>query len=184
MEGNEQLTVIVPMLKRVASSINDEQLDRPTPCADFSVAGVLEHMTTLATAFAPMFRGDSGHRPGAVPSTATQQAAFVDAVDELLAAVQSPGALTRTVRTPGGDMPGAVFARLVALDGLVHGWDLATSTDQEWRPPADLLADVDDFARQTITDDVRAGGSFAPARQPARGDDVMLGLAAFTGRST
>ena len=49
-------------------------------------------------------------------------------MDGLLDAVQSPGALDRTIQTPGGEMPGAVFARLVALDGLVHGWDLATST--------------------------------------------------------
>jgi len=41
-------------------------------------------------------------------------------------------------------MPGRVLARLVALDGLVHGWDLATSTSQEWTPtgtsPMQLLA--------------------------------------------
>lgn len=35
-------------------------------------------------------------------------------------------------------MPGSVFARLVAFDGAVHGWDLAISTGQAWALSAEL----------------------------------------------
>ena len=85
--------------------------------------------------------------------------------DELLAAITSPGALERTIQTPGGPMPGAVFARLVAFDGLVHGWDLASATQQDWQPPEQLVSEVDTFAREAITAEMRNGDAFGPEQQ-------------------
>ncbi len=182
MEPNEQLAVIIPMLKRVADGINRDQLGAATPCSEFSVEGVLDHMTSLATGFAPMFRGED---PASAPAPSDQGDiidGFDSAMDGLLSAVESPGALERTIQTPGGEMPGDVFARLVALDGLVHGWDLATSTSQAWTPAEDLVAEVDGFARAAISPDMRDGGAFGPEQTPRAGTNAMEHLAAFTGR--
>ncbi len=185
MEGNEQLAVIIPMLKSIAGRIEPKQLANPTPCALFDVAGVLSHMTGLASGFAPMFRGDNPEpsitSTPAAPTTPTVE--FNRAMDELLAAVSSRGALERTIQTPGGPMPGAVFARLVAFDGLVHGWDLAISTQQDWLPPEQLVSEVDSFAREAITETMRNDGdSFAPEKAPPTNASPMLRLVAFTGR--
>jgi uncharacterized protein (TIGR03086 family) len=180
MAPDEQLATIIPMLEEVANNIDATQLDGPTPCSDFTVEGVLGHMTALATGFAPMFRGEE---PSDEPApTADTIAAFVAAMDELLDAVTSPGALDRTITTPGGELPGQVFGRLVALDGLVHGWDLATSTGQDWSPPDDLVAEIDAFAREAVSSEMRSGGAFGPEQTPA-GTGAMDRLAAFTGRS-
>ena len=183
MEGNEQLAVIIPMLKEVAGGIRDDQLGHATPCDDFTVAGVLDHMTSLAEGFAPMFRGEDPEDVAAPSEGMDRGARFAQAMDGLLDAVGTEGALDRTITTPGGPMPGAVFARLVALDGVVHGWDLACSTDQGWDPPGHLLAEVDGFARQAITAEVRDSGAFAADQQPPDGAGTLLGLVAFTGRS-
>lgn len=183
MEGNEQLSVVIPMLKDVAGSITAQQLGTGTPCTSFDVAGVLEHMTALASAFAPMFEGRDPTSAAAASPDSPVMERFPSAMDRLLEAVQSPGALERTIETPNGPLPGAVFARLVALDGLVHGWDLATSTQQEWEPPDDLVSEVDAFARQAITAEMRQGDAFAAEQQPAEGADAMSRLIAFTGRS-
>lgn len=180
MDGNEQLAVVIPMLKEVVHGIRDDQLGGPTPCAAFTVGGVLDHMAGLASAFAPMFRGEAPAEAasGAGPGTP----AVERALDDLLDAVHSPGALDRTIQTPTGEMPGAVFARLVAFDGLVHGWDLATATQQPWEPPESLVREIDGFARQAITPAMR-GEAFA-AEQPAPlGASTMLRLVAFTGRT-
>lgn len=184
MEGNEQLSIIIPMLKEVAGHITEDQLGAETPCAKFDVAGVLDHMTGLASGFAPMFRGEDPSKAASEPpagASATDQ--FSNALDVLLDAVQSPGALDRTMETPSGPMPGAVFARLVAFDGLVHGWDLATSTRQKWEPPEDLTAEIDTFARQALTAEMRTGDAFGPEQKPAADAGTMLRLIAFTGRS-
>jgi uncharacterized protein (TIGR03086 family) len=184
MEGNEQLAVIIPMLKQVGAGIAAGQLDGPTPCASFSVAGVLEHMTGLASAYAPAFRGDappSNDTPSAI-SAGDLPLRFQLAMDVLLEAVESTGALQRTIETPFGAMPGSTFARLVAFDGLIHGWDLATSTQQAWDPPKEVVAEVDTFARQAIAPEMRDGDTFAQATQPPFDATPLLRLVAFSGR--
>jgi uncharacterized protein (TIGR03086 family) len=186
MEGNEQLEIIIPMLKRVGAGILTEQLDGSTPCASFTVSGVLDHMTGLASAYAPAFRGDPLPNEGerSAPGDNELMARFQFAMDALLVAVQSPGALQRTITTPSGAMPGSVFARLVAFDGLIHGWDLATSTQQPWDPPDDLVAEVDTFARQAVAPEMRNGDTFAEETQAPPGATPLLHLVAFSGRTT
>ncbi len=181
MNGAEQLAVIIPNLRSVAARIDDRQLTGPTPCSAFTVAGVLGHMTGLAAAFAPMFRGerqpdDAAGSPGAV-------AAFDAAMADLLDAVQSDGALARNIQTPGGSMPGEVFSRMVAFDGLVHGWDLATSTGQSWDLPEELVTDVDGFARQALTPQMRDGEAWADEQRAPDGASCMQRLVAFSGRT-
>jgi uncharacterized protein (TIGR03086 family) len=183
MQGNDQLAIIIPKLREVGARIQPSQLDAPTPCKDFTVAGVLGHMTGLASGFAPMFRGQEPSSGNPEPDDTTEMARFDTAMAELLDAVQSPGALDRTIQTPGGEMPGAVFARLVAFDGLVHGWDLATSTGQSWDLDDDLVADVDGFARQAITDEMRDGDAFAAEQQPTDNATPVQRLVAFSGRT-
>jgi uncharacterized protein (TIGR03086 family) len=184
MEGNEQLAVIIPMLKQVGNGIHPEQLDGPTPCAAFTVRGVLGHMTDLASAYAPAFRGDTS--PTDVGTSESDSidcgTRFQVAMDALLGGVQSPGALQRTIDTPFGPMPGAAFARLVAFDGLIHGWDLATSTQQAWDPPDDVVAEVDAFARQAIAPEMRDGDTFAAETQAPGDATALLRLVAFSGR--
>lgn len=188
MEGNEQLAVIVPMLKHVGAGIRPEQLGGTTPCATFTVSGVLAHMTGLASAYAPAFRGDPPPPPSNddTPSVSDDNLTvrFQVAMDELLDAVQSPGALQRTIDTPFGPMPGSTFARLVAFDGLIHGWDLASSTQQAWEPPDDVVAEVDAFARQAIAPEMRDGDTFAQETHAASDATPLLRLVAFSGRTT
>jgi uncharacterized protein (TIGR03086 family) len=184
MQGNEQLAVIIPKLRAVGAGIDSTQLNRPTPCKDFTVSGVLEHMTGLASAFAPMFRGEEPPTSAVEVEESSEVARFDAAMVELLDAVQSPGALDRSIQTPGGAMPGSVFARLVAFDGLVHGWDLATSTGQAWELDGRLVREVDDFARQAITDEMRDGDAFAVQQPVADDASPIERLVAFSGRST
>ena len=184
MEGNEQLAVIIPMLKQVGNGIQPEQYDDATPCVAFTVRGVLGHMTHLAAAYAPAFRGDAP--PTDIGTSAADGidygARFQVAMDALLSAVQSPGALQRTIDTPFGPMPGAAFARLVAFDGLIHGWDLATSTQQVWNPPESVVAEVDAFARQAIAPEMRDGDTFAAETEAPLDATTLLRLVAFSGR--
>lgn len=128
-ESVERLTALD---ERVGAGIMPEQLGGPTPCASFSVSGVLDHMTGLASAYAPAFRGTAppSHGTPSAVSDGDLGVRFQLALDALLEAVESHGALQRTIDIPFGPLPGSTFARLVAFDGLIHGWDLATSTQQ------------------------------------------------------
>ena len=80
-------------------------------------------------------------------------------------------------------MPGAVFARFVAFDGLVHGWDLATATDQQYSLPDAVVREVDGFARQALTDGMRDGDTFAAQTTPPADASSIELVAAFSGRT-
>jgi uncharacterized protein (TIGR03086 family) len=183
MDGVQQLEQIVPMLDAIVDGIRPDQLDHETACTNFTVAGVLEHMIGGATAFAPAFRGSPA--PAELPPAAEGESThdrFHQAMAELLRAVRTPGAQDRTIAAPFGEVPGHVFARFVAFDGLVHGWDLATATGQSYNPPDKLVGEVDAFARQALTPEMRDGDTFADeTNTPADASDLVR-LVAFTGR--
>ncbi len=177
MDPLTQFDQLGPVLGGVVANLTSDQLDRATPCDAFDVRGVLEHMVGGATAFAAAYRGQE---PTA-PDLSDPLAAFGPALQDLGAAVHEDGALDRTVAAPFGDLPGDTFARFVVLDGLVHGWDMATATGQPYDPPAELVAEVDAFARATI-DPLRDGETFADAVEPPADATPIERLVAFTGR--
>jgi uncharacterized protein (TIGR03086 family) len=134
-------------------------------------------MITGATAFAAEFRGDEPTQP----EVDDVLAGFGPALTSLAESMHGPGALDRTIDAPFGAVPGDTFARFVVLDGLVHGWDLATATGQPYDPPADLVAAAEEFARGAV-DPLRDGDTFAAAVPAPPGAAPIEQLAAFTGR--
>jgi len=177
MQPIEQLEQLGPHLGAVVANIRPEQLTAPTPCAELTVQGVLEHMIVGATAFATAFRDGVP----AEPDLGDPLGSFGSALGDLVAAINEPGALDRTLTTPFGTMDGETFARYVALDGIVHGWDLATATGQRYEPPVELVATIDSFARGFL-EPRRDGHTFADAVPPAAGASPIEQLANFTGR--
>lgn len=179
MDPRHQLDDILPRLNELVGSLSDAQLDAPTACAKFAVRDILEHMIGGATMFAGAFRGVAPvDRSGETDLVAT----FPTAMADLQEAVHSPGALERTIAAPFGEVPGDAFARFVALDGLVHGWDIATATGQAYEPPSEIVTEVDAFARQAISDGMRDGDTFAAAVEPPAHASPLVQLVAFTGR--
>jgi uncharacterized protein (TIGR03086 family) len=180
MDALEQLDELAPLLGALATRLDDDQLDAPTPCSEFTVQGVLEHMIGGGTAFAALFRGETPSEP---PSGGSDTlGAFGNAMEGLMAAVHAPGALDRTIPAPFGDVPGDVFARFVVLDGLIHAWDMSVATGLSYDPSDALVADVAAFAHEAITPAMRDAGMFgAPTEAPADASPIER-LAAFTGR--
>ena len=178
MDVLTQFDELGPALAGVVGGLRPDQLDNPTACDDFTVRGVLEHMIGGATAFPAAFRGEEP----ADPDTVDVLAAFGPALGGLAAAVAAPGAFDRSIATPGGDLPGEDFARFVVLDGVVHGWDLATATGQTYEPSAALIAAVSEFAQAAVPP-MRDGESFREATEPPADASPIERLVAFTGRS-
>jgi uncharacterized protein (TIGR03086 family) len=179
MEPLAQLDQLAPVLVGVMEGLGPDDLDRPTPCASFTVQGVLEHMVGGATMFTAAFRGEASPT---VPAGTTALQQIGPALTDLLDAMHQPGALDRTINAPFGEVPGDSFARFIVLDGLVHGWDLAVATGQDYAPSPALVAEVDAFARQAV-DPLRDGDTFAAATTPPSGATPIEQLVAFTGRT-
>jgi uncharacterized protein (TIGR03086 family) len=131
------LTPTTDRARRVAAAIRDDQLDLPTPM-DQPVFQVLNHLLGLCMAF----RDAAGKKDG--PTTNTPPAPVTDPLPdgwrdlldarltELAAAWRSPDAWQGMTKAGGVDLPGEVCG-LVALDEvLLHGWDLARATGQDY----------------------------------------------------
>lgn len=181
MEPLEQLEHLEPALIAIVSAVTTDDLDKPTPCAQFDVRGVLDHMTAGATVFAAAFRGQPAPPAPARGAGEATPGACAAALTSVFEAIREPGALERTIAAPFGEVPGATFARFAVLDGLVHGWDLAVATGRPYDPPSQLVAAAATFAADAV-EPMRDGDTFADAVAPPDDATPIEKLAALTGR--
>lgn len=132
-----------PVCRRVAGvvdGIRDEHLAGPTPCPAYTVREVLGHLVGLTVAFRDAAWKELGPTTDTSPSAALP--VLVDnwrellpgQLDELAEAWRAPEAWQGATRVGGVDLPGAVAAAVALNEVLIHGWDLARSTGQEYDP--------------------------------------------------
>ena len=184
MEPTEQLAVILPTLGDLVDGLDPATLHNPTPCDDFDLRGVLDHIIVLGGSLAHLFRGEAPPQSeppeddGRVPAEQVRRV-----LADLQEAAGSEGAADRMIVAPAGTMPGATFARFLAFDALVHGWDIARSSGSRFELPDEVVAEVDDFARSTISDEMRDGQTFKAPTVPPSGASPIERVAAFSGRT-
>lgn len=185
MDSIEQLDMILAALNDVARNVRPDQMPNTTPCAAFTVQDVFNHMIGGASFFAAQFRGQippDAPTDGADLSGDDTVATFTATMDALADAAKQPGALERTIVSPFGEVPGEVAAHFLALDGMVHTWDLATATGQTYDPPEPVVVEVLAFAHHAITPGMR-GGAFGVEVPVPAGATPLQQLVAFTGRA-
>ncbi|AIR97709.1 TIGR03086 family metal-binding protein [Streptomyces glaucescens] len=135
------------LLARLAARVPDDLLTGPTPCPRYAVRNLLGHLCGLAVAFRDAGRKELGSTTDTDPGATLPDIGpgwreeLPEVLGELAQAWRDPAAWTGATRAGGVDLPGEV-AGLVAVDELVvHGWDLARATGQEYAPdPAALRA--------------------------------------------
>lgn len=138
-----------PAAQRVAAvvaAVPDDALSGPTPCPEYAVADLLEHIGGLAIAFRAAAAKD-GRFGGQAPAgdsnrlPADWRTRIPADLVAMAVAWRDPQAWTGMTRAGGVDLPGEV-AGLVALDEVVvHGWDLARAAGIEYDcDPATLQA--------------------------------------------
>src|SRR4051812_36533937 len=94
--------------------VPDEMLDAPTPCPDYTVGDLLDHVGGLAQAFTWAATKEALDRPDATPSGdaarlgADWRRRIPAAVEGLAAAWRDPAAWTGTTKAGGIEMPGAI----------------------------------------------------------------------------
>src|SRR5690348_6199258 len=98
----------------VVSGIRDDQLTAPTPCPDYTVAHLLDHVAGLSAAFTDAARKEGGPGPGGT-GDATQLAddwreSIPAALDRLAQAWRDPTAYAGTTSAGPIEMPAAAAA--------------------------------------------------------------------------
>lgn len=143
MEPLERIERATGHLAKVAEGVKPDDLAKSTPCSEFDVRGLLNHL----------FGGLEMLTVGAETGDATQVDLSKDRVsddvgnqyaqarEKLLAAWNQPGVLEKPLKMPFGEMPGAMMAGIAFFEHLTHAWDLAKATGQDAELPEDLAAE-------------------------------------------
>ncbi|WP_233494006.1 TIGR03086 family metal-binding protein [Desertihabitans brevis] len=180
------LTAQTRELSRLVAEVPEEALGRPTPCPDYTVAGLLGHLHGLSVAFADAARKVDGPTtrtapdPTAVTLPDDWRRRIPEALDGLADAWREPGATEGTTVAGGIEMPAEEMAVVVTDELVLHGWDLAVATGLPYTPDPEALETAFGMC-SSIPDDpeARAGlfGPVVPVPEDAPLLDRTLGAA-------
>jgi uncharacterized protein (TIGR03086 family) len=170
--------------RRVAAT-TDDQWKRPTPCADWDVRALVNHVV-YEDLWAPhLARGETveqvGDRYEGDQLGSDPKAAWRDASDVALAAFRERGALDRTVHLSYGDETAPGYLSQLVTDHLIHAWDLARGIGHDDTLDPDLVSWAWE-AIQPHEQMVRQSGLFGERIDVPDGADVQTKLLAFVGR--
>jgi uncharacterized protein (TIGR03086 family) len=180
---------LAPACKRtgdVLTNVTDEQLNGSTPCERLSVKDLVGHVGGLALAFSAAARKEFGELTDTPPVEGAPldqnwRTAYPARLEELAAAWREPGAWEGMSRAGGVDFPGEVGGMIALTEVVIHGWDIAVATGQDY--------DVDQATLDAVLPHVTAiaaegptEGLFGPAVPIADDAPVLDRIIALSGR--
>jgi uncharacterized protein (TIGR03086 family) len=168
------LESVLDKTEGIIAGVRPDQVRLPTPCADFDVARVVDHLVGWASSFAARlsggtFEGDpNDYRAGADPV-----ADFHDAAGTIAGAYRD-----------GGEAAAQLPVGILLMEFVVHGWDLATATGQTVSfTPAEADRALD-TGQQMLKPEYRGPGkTFGYEAEVPDSASSVDRLVAFLGRS-
>ncbi|MFI6093973.1 TIGR03086 family metal-binding protein [Lentzea sp. NPDC051213] len=172
-------------LAGLVRNVSDGDLKAPTPCPNYTVGDLLDHVNGLSVAFTMAAlktpvegtgSGDAARLPLDFRESVPQR------LGELAQAWRPLEAWEGMTAAGGLDLPAEV-AGAVALDEIVlHGWDLARATGQPFEVEPDLLEVVYGFVSSIGPDD-RDGSLFGPAVEVGSSASLLDRVLGLSGRN-
>jgi len=165
------------VLEHVVHGIAKDDESKPTPCREFDVAQLTDHLMNSITTIGGMAgaqfperdRGDSVERQ------------LVLAARPALDAWHKRG-LDGSVPFGEGEAPAKMMAGILSLEFLVHAWDYAKSLGREVTAPDSLSDYVLGVAKQVITPEGRTNVGFDDPIAVAADARALDRLIGYTGR--
>ena len=131
--------------ERVAA-VGRDQWEQPTPCSDWNVRALVNHVVGEDLWTGPLMRGSTIEEVGdrfdgdlLGPDPVTKALA---AAEDALAAVAETLTTDGTVHLSYGEESMAEYVHQLATDHLIHGWDLAAATGGDRGLDEDVLREV------------------------------------------
>jgi uncharacterized protein (TIGR03086 family) len=125
----ELLVVANDEFARRLRLVGPDQWTRPTPCSEWDVRALVNHVVGGNVRYQLLLRGAATERVEATRATDhlgdDPLASFLATADEVVACFREDGALERIVQHRAGDRTGGELLSMRILDAAVHAWDLA-----------------------------------------------------------
>ncbi|HXY63396.1 MAG TPA: TIGR03086 family metal-binding protein [Mycobacterium sp.] len=165
------------VLQHVLHPIAHDELSRPTPCTEYDVAQLTDHLLNSIRLIGGLVDADLPERD----TDDSVERQVVGAARPALDAWHRRG-LDGTVTFASDELPATFGASVLTLEFLVHGWDYAQATGH----PLNIAESLADYtlglAKKVITPDARATAGFADPVAVADDSGALDQLIAFTGR--
>jgi uncharacterized protein (TIGR03086 family) len=171
-------------------AVREDQWSAPTPCEDWNVADLVQHIIDEHLWAAPLMHGqdlDSAAKvvegtrrlpvEGGVGANLAEQ--WDEAITASADAFTAPGALERTVALSRGQTPVPEYLGEMISDLTVHAWDLGTAIGYRDGLPNELA----EFVYDTMKDvDLSGSGMFKPPVDVPDDAPIVDKLVAAAGR--
>jgi uncharacterized protein (TIGR03086 family) len=117
------------------SNVADDAWGNDTPCSDWDVKAVVNHIVYENVWMVALFNGKTiaevgdefeGDLVGDDPA-----GVYLRTAAEVKAILAQPDAMSRTCQISSGPVTGAEYSQQLFLDTLIHGWDIAVGAKQD-----------------------------------------------------
>jgi uncharacterized protein (TIGR03086 family) len=165
------------VLQHVLHGIGADDLDKQTPCREFDVAALTDHLLNSITTIGAMAGAEFGERNR--DDMIEQQ---VVVAGRLALDAWKRRGLDGTVEFGGSQAPATVMVGILSLEFLVHAWDYAAAVGREVSAPESLCDYVLGLAKKIITPEGRVNVGFDDPVEVPGDADALDRLLAYTGR--
>ena len=134
MALHEHVHDLVTAVKPVVTAVPDDAMDDPTPCPEWDVRALANHLLGTIEAFrrvgvAEPLDPDDPWGTGGDHMSDTWRDDLASRLDGFAGAWDTAEAYEGEV--PGAQMPKQVLGGMAFVEALLHGWDLARATGQD-----------------------------------------------------
>ncbi len=165
------------VLRQVLHTVAGDDMSRQTPCTQFTVAQLTDHLLNSITAIGGM----AGAQIPSTDETDSAEGRIVSAARPALDAWHRRG-LEGSVPFGKAEMPAKGACGILSLEFLVHAWDYARAVGHDVDAPEPLAEYVLGLARATIQPELRSRAGFDDPVAVAEDAGALDRLVAFTGR--
>ncbi|MFF5790739.1 TIGR03086 family metal-binding protein [Paeniglutamicibacter sp. NPDC012692] len=161
--------------QRTLASLESSDMGLQTPCEDFTVDALVEHLVGSVTSIGKALGLEMDDDASASP-----EVRVADAAAATLEAFNARG-LEGTIDMGFAVLPANIVANILNIEFLIHAWDFASAKGQSLDVAPALSDYVLGLARNTIAPGMR-GHSFAEETLVEESAESLDRLVAFTGR--
>jgi uncharacterized protein (TIGR03086 family) len=167
-------------------AVGDDQWELPTPCSDWNVRQLVNHLVYEDRWTVPLMEGSTiaevGDRYEGDLLGDDPKGAWAESSTEAVAAVQGNGALERMVDLSSGPTPAGEYVSQLLADHLIHAWDLARAVGADERLDPELVEACAAWFAE-MEPHYRAAGAIGERPETPPGADAQTTLLAAFGRT-
>jgi uncharacterized protein (TIGR03086 family) len=165
------------VLQHVLHGIAKDDESKQTPCREFDIAGLTDHLMNSVTAIGEKAGAEFPERD----SEDSVERQVILAARPALDAWHRRG-LDGTVPFGGGEAPAEMMAGVLSIEFLIHAWDYAKAIGREVEVPDSLSDYVMGLAKVIITPQGRTNVGFDDPIDVPADAGALDRLIAYTGR--